>query len=450
MKTIFKLLLLLTVSLTSCNENFLDKKPNKSIVIPSTLKDLQALLDNAQVMNIVPALGLNGTDDLFTNEEGFAFLNQPIERNTYTWAKDLFQGSPNCSDWNIPYQQVFYANVVLEALKSIDITEVNQQQWKEIKGSALFFRAHAFYQLAQLFASPYAPQSADLGIPLRLSPDVNAKVFRASISETYNQIIVDLEEAKELLPLTAASKTRPTKSANKALLARTYLTMGEYSKAEQCANDALLETSFLLNYNTLSTSSTRPIPRMNDEILFYSSLITYRFTTSSFTYVDTTLYSRYSTNDLRRSIFFRQRTANRYNFKGNYTANASLFGGIANDEMYLTRSECRVRNGNIQGALNDLNALLIKRWRTGTFVPIITTDPAQLLAIILLERQKELVFRGTRWTDLRRLNSDPNFAKTLSRKIQGIVYTIAPGDARYTLSIPDQEINTSGIQQNIR
>ena len=450
MKTTFYLLILLAFSLTSCDETFLDKKPNKSIVIPSTLADLQALLDNASVMNVAPALQVNGTDDLFTNDAGFNFLLLAAERNSYIWAKDFYQGATTCSDWNIPYQQVFYANVVLEGLRSIEVTTSNEQQWKEIKGSALFFRAHAFYQLAQLFAPPYSATSSALGIPLRLTADVTAPVSRASLKETYDQIINDLLVAEGLLPLTSSYKTRPTKSANKALLARTYLTIEDYAKAEQYATAVLNETSLLLDYNTINPSASRPIPRMNNEILFYASMITYRFTTSAFTYVDTTLYRSFNTNDLRKLIFFQLRTTNRYTFKGNYTGTAALFGGIANDEMYLTRAECRVRNGNIQGALEDINALLIKRWKTGTFAPITETNPPALLSIILSERQKELIFRGTRWTDLRRLNNDPAFAKTLGRKILGATYSLPPDDLRYTLPIPPQEISTSGIQQNDR
>jgi hypothetical protein len=127
-----------------------------------------------------------------------------------------------------------------------------------------------------------------------------------------------------------------------------------------------------------------------------------------------------------------------------------MFSGIANDEVYLNRAEARVRNGNVNGALEDINALLVKRWRTGTFTPIIETNAAALLNIILAERRKELLFRGNRWTDLRRLNKDVNLSKTLSRALNGIEYTLPPNDERYVYPIPFQEISISGIVQNPR
>jgi hypothetical protein len=98
----------------------------------------------------------------------------------------------------------------------------------------------------------------------------------------------------------------------------------------------------------------------------------------------------------------------------------------------------------------DLNALLIKRWKTGTFIPFTATNADDALAKILDERRKELVLRGTRWMDLRRLNKDSRFAKTVLRKLYGITYLLPPNDNRYTFYIPQSVIDISGIQQNQR
>ena len=110
-----------------------------------------------------------------------------------------------------------------------------------------------------------------------------------------------------------------------------------------------------------------------------------------------------------------------------------------------------IRLGSINAAMDDLNALIIKRWKNnGTFVPFTAATANEALAKVLKERRKELIFRGLRWTDLRRLNKDPRFAITLTRNLNGVVYTLPPNDDRYTLPIPDQEIKISGIAQNPR
>lgn len=453
MKLISYITLIFVFILFACSDDYLDKKPNKSLVVPSTLEDLQALLDNSsQVMNVVPALGVIGSDDLFTNEAGWQGYALATERNSYTWTSDIFGGDITCGDWNFPYQQVFYANVVLEGLEKIAVDASNETQWKAIKGSAQFFRAHAFYHLAQLFTAPYDETTAEssTSIPLRPTADVNAPIERSTLSQTYNQIIQDLEEAIEFLPLTSAIKTRPSKVAAWAMLSRVALTMEDYDKAEHYANLSLEQHPTLLDYSTLTASATRPIPAMSDEMLFYAAAINYSFITSTMSYVDTVLYSQYAADDLRRAVFFRLRATNRYTFKAHYTGTSLMFGGIANDEVYLNRAEARVRNGNVAGALEDVNALLVKRWKTGTFIPIEETNAEALLNIILAERRKELLFRGNRWTDLRRLNKDANLAKTLSRTLGNVEYTLPPNDKRYVYPVPFQEISISGIEQNPR
>jgi hypothetical protein len=100
--------------------------------------------------------------------------------------------------------------------------------------------------------------------------------------------------------------------------------------------------------------------------------------------------------------------------------------------------------------MNNLNALLVKRWKTGTFIPLTASNTDDALNKILLERRKELCFRGIRWSDLKRLNKDLKYSKTLVRVLNGQTYTLLPNDPKYVLPIPDNEIRVSGIEQNLR
>ena len=76
------------------------------------------------------------------------------------------------------------------------------------------------------------------------------------------------------------------------------------------------------------------------------------------------------------------------------------------------------------------------------------TDDA--LKKILTERRKELLLRGIRWTDLRRLNYDSQFATTLTRVVNTQIITLMPNDNRYVYPIPNDEILYSGVTQNPR
>jgi hypothetical protein len=95
--------------------------------------------------------------------------------------------------------------------------------------------------------------------------------------------------------------------------------------------------------------------------------------------------------------------------------------------------------------------LLSHRWRPGTFTGYTISNASEALDTILVERRKELAFRGIRWSDLRRLNKEVGRAITLTRNIGGNVYTLPPTDSLlYTLPIPPDVINDTQMQQNPR
>lgn len=93
---------------------------------------------------------------------------------------------------------------------------------------------------------------------------------------------------------------------------------------------------------------------------------------------------------------------------------------------------------------------MAKRWKTGSFVPLTAATAEGALRLVLAERRKEMVGRGMRWLDLRRLNGDSRFAVTLKRDIAGTVYTLPPNSPRYTFYLPDIVVKTSGLTQNRR
>lgn len=442
----------------SCQKSFLDKKPDKALVVPATLGDFQALLDNStNVINLAPFLNELSTDDFYTTDAGLLNIGSyaPYERNTYLFAEKLYEGS-TVQDWDVPYQQVLYANVVLDGLQKLTTDPSTLSQYNAIKGTALFTRAFAFYNLAQEFSKPYVAATAntDLGIPLRLTANVTDRSVRSTLQATYDQIIGDLTQAQALLPKQAAIKTRPTSIAVMALLARIYLSMGMYDKAEGYADQSLKLNSKLIDYNTLNASASRPLPLAlpngNDEVLYYTSVISSFYGTSTLRSVDSTLFSSYDNNDLRKVIFFRDRGNGIHTFKGTYSGTSPIFGGLAVDEMYLIRAECYARNGKTSNAMDDLNTLLKLRWATGTFISLAAGNSNDALSIILKERRKELVGRCLRWGDLRRLNQDQRFSISIIHLNGGHSFTLSPNSNKYVFPIPDDEIASSGIQQNPR
>jgi hypothetical protein len=339
----------------------------------------------------------------------------------------------------------------LSGIEAIMPTGSTQSDWNNVKGEALYFRAYAFYNLAGLFASQYTSASAstDLGIPLKLSADINDNPGRGTLQQTYVQITEDLIQASLLLPLTQAYLTRPSKPAAFAMLARVYLSMENYDTAFLYADSCLQTYSYLQDFNQLNAGVSLPIAQFNPETIFFSELRLANIIRETSAIVDSSLYSSYSPMDLRKGIYFIL-SGGYLRVRPAYTGTTlRFFGGLATDEIYLIRAECNARKGNTTAAMSDLNTLLLTRWKTGTFIPFTATNAQDALSQILTERRKELIFRGLRWTDLKRLNNE-GYNITLTRVLNGQTYTLPPNSPLYVLPIPPDEIQASGIQQNPR
>src|SRR5690606_20155507 len=93
-------------------------------------------------------------------------------------------------------------------------------------------------------------------------------------------------------------------------------------------------------------------------------------------------------------------------FKGSYMGNSSLYNGLSLNEVYLMKAEANARRNNIEVAMASLNTLLEKRWVAGTFTPSVISSKEEALQLILAERRKELLMRGLRWIDIKRLNKE--------------------------------------------
>jgi len=451
MKNFIFIIILLTglFSLNSCKK-YLDAKPDKALAVPATAKDFQALLDNNNNMNqLFPDAANVEADDYFLINSSFSNFEASAQL-TYKW-------DPAATierDWNYAYTNIETCNIILDGLKQSSSASISKADQDQLSGSALFFRGFNFFQLVNIFAMPYDAGSSNggPGIPLRLNSDITQQTTRATIAESYAQLLKDLRSAARLLPMSTSVKTRPGRAAAYAALSRVYLVMQDYSRAALYADSSLAIYNKVIDYNAVDPSSATPFSQFNDEVIFHS--VTNGQTAMlypDYARVDTAFYLNYSTSDRRKQVYYTN-SGDGYNaFKGSYSGNNYLpFNGFAVDELMLTRAECNARLGKESNALADLNNLLKNRYSKSAFTPYVSGTP-DLLSVILKERRKELAFRGQlRWNDIRRLNFDSRFAKTLIRKVGSADFSLPPNDKRFALLIPPSVIALTGMSQNLR
>jgi starch-binding outer membrane protein, SusD/RagB family len=456
MKYISFLLLLITLAFMSCKKA-LETKPNSAIVVPTSPQDMQGLLDNSDVFAWGTYLNYISADEYyFTPSPTFSLT--PIEENASIWKPIIFDEDDISADWNNSYQQVYYSNLVIQGLARLSWNSGNKKWLEAMKGDALFKRSLAFYHLIQLFAKAYNPSSADhdLGIPLRLTIDPQERIFRSSMSACYKQMLGDLHEATQLLPssIDPFHRNRAIRPAAFALLARMYLSMGSWQQAINAADSCLMQYDSLLDYNKMDTSLNNPFSATKTEMVYplsmpkQNSLHTGLISTGGVN-IDSMLTSLYTPADLRRRLFFRSRSDGSITLKSSYLGTNLPFTGISTAEVYLILAESHARLYQTDTALKYLNKLLMNRWRKGQFTPFTATNPTNALALILVERQKEMVFRGLRWADVKRMNMEgPKI--TLKRIYNGQSYNLDPNDLRYALPIPQTIIRKNGIEPNPR
>lgn len=446
------LISLLALLSTGCHK-FLSEKSDKSLAIPTTIEDFQALLDDWSIINGgFSASGEASSDDIYMNDGDFNALNYESDKRLYTYQSDYVSRSVASAgdEWNLLYRAIYVSNSILQ---SIEDNQLTGSKINDIKGQALVFRAARYLDGVQIWSKVYDKENAkkDLGLVLRLDPDMSIVSKRANVEDTYSQIIKDLTDAIPLLQVDTKIASQASKAAAYGLLARTYLIQGNYKEAVAYAEKALLIKNNLIDFNTLNASANYPIPATNQlsaEIVLLTRMFASDIINASRARISKSLYQLYANNDLRKTIYFREINGE-YSFKGTHMGHAGLVTGITTSELYLILAEGYARLGNLKGAQDTLNSLLVKRYNKNSFIPYSFSSKEDALDIVLEERRKELVMRGLRWSDIKRLNRD-GANIVLNRTTNNQQYSLAPNDNKYAIAIPEELIQISGIEQNPR
>lgn len=439
---------------SSCGKDFLEEKKDAKEVILRTINDYQLVLDNITIVNTFSAVSLNLASaaefELPDAQITTWKANMPYEVNGYLWEKEIFEGKES-TDYNNSYQRIMLANVALDVTKLGATNEAETTAKNNVIGHAYFVRAFSYYQLAQLFCKPYDATTAgtDLGVPIRTDYDVSVKIgSRGTVDQLYKFIIKDLESALPLLPETPMNIWRPGKAAVAGLLARVYMQMGNWEKVREYSDMALKIKSNLKDFvdyigqNSFPSDFGKGMP----EIVYYSQIHKPSFTYTGMS-ATPEIYALYEADDYRRAAYFGGTPATA--FKGSLAGLYAIFAGITTSELYLQRAEANARLGQVSTAMADINELRKYRFPAGK-APVDITDQVQAVKFIIDERERELYMRGTRWEDLRRLSKEPQYAITPKHVYNGKEYSLPPGDNRYAMPLPDNEIQLNNYPQNPR
>jgi hypothetical protein len=326
--------------------------------------------------------------------------------------------------WTYMYNQLYSVNQAIEGL--MPATHLNyRDQWL---GEAYFLRGLLYFYLTNMYGE----------VALVLGSDYmhNNGLGRSPQAEVYKQVVADLQQAQSLLSapykdgngLVTTRRGRPNQTAATALLARVYLYMQDWKNANAQADKVLADAAtynlvnpaqtFLVNSNEiiwgLVPAATISFPYLVKDVRAYilpkgktplAALISVSLSDS--------LVNAFEAGDLRyinwvgidsvpasgatpAAVYY---FAYKYKANGTYTAAQESVVMLRLAELYLIRADARAQQGDVAGALADLNTI---RKRAGLAASTAVTQEAVLSAIQKERRIELFAENGHRFFDLRR------------------------------------------------
>lgn len=353
-------------------------------------------------MTVFPGLSSDEIYPITPNAEMVEFSNNNIQPAN---------GNLNSYLWSHFYRIIYHANSILEGLQnSPDLSDVTRRQ---LSGEALLVRAFHFFYLSNLYGK----------VPLTLTTDYkqNSAMARTELSEINQQIVNDLADAKTLLSsqYPTSGRVRPNKWAAAALLARVYLYLNNWQKAEVEAAEVInsghyslisdLNNVFLSNSNETIWSLVQEKTNTSEGQVF---IPIFPFLAPSYGISDV-LLNAFEPSDQRKNKWISSNVVSGqtyyypYKYKKGYDFSSpappvtEYYVVFRCAEQYLIRAEARIRQNNISGAKSDLNII---RNRSGLANTSANDSPSLLQAIEHERRVEFFAEWGHRWFDLKRWN----------------------------------------------
>lgn len=138
--------------------------------------------------------------------------------------------------WPVFYQVISAANAAIDGIPGIDM---NEEYKNQLIAEAKMVRALCYYHLVQLWGDvPYIGEFVS-------DPNAVKDISKTSAQEIFNYIIADCEDGIKYLPNSydKGIRSRPTKGSAQTLLSTVYLSLKDYGKAAQYAEDVINSAS---------------------------------------------------------------------------------------------------------------------------------------------------------------------------------------------------------------
>ena len=395
------------------------------------------------------------------------------------------------------YSVISNCNFFLERIDNVKANTIDDAKLTSLDyytGEVYTLRALAYSELLKLFCEAYDPATAKskMGVVLRKHYSQSEEAVRASLYDSYQFVLSDLEKAEELLDsdYDTYSSDYATKAMAEALHARVALYMQDWDVAIDYSTRLIENKAFSLSSaNTLYTDGMSFFQYMWNYDLATEVIWRVRLTPQSpgamigsaflnFTNDYANFYpdyvpaqwvlNLYGAKDYRYNAYFYQTQTGyahglvwpllvKYYGNGDFINSYQLYHvsmpkPFRLAEQYLIRAEayCRKATPNFSAASADLTELRESRFQSGAGA--INLSAANFMQNIAEERVRELYMEGHRLHDIKRWGKLYNEGKGFERTpqsnslIEGSSIKKSADDYMFVWPIPRHEIEAPGSQ----
>lgn len=454
---------LLTLGLNSC-EDYLTTNPSTSVAdseVFKTTAGAQAALNGCYFQMRARSSGGSGRNDDYGIPTVMAWSDvcgedmivwggwYPYSYNYWGETRaDIFRSSQM---WTFHYRLINNLNSILA---NIDNCQGEEQEKQYIKGQALAMRGWAYFDLARLFQQTYAIAKDMPGVPIYTEPttETTEGKTRGTLQQTYDQVLADLTQAETLLNgFSRGNRTNNMdQSVSQAILAQVYLTMTNWSKAEEYAKKVMDKYPLTTNENFLAGFSNDEMPsciwgmKQSEEqnlgdysqFAFWANGTRKCFTFQCW-FLATDFVNTFDAEDIRASQFeyWWDQIYASYKFRDNEECRGSYIF-LRTEDMLLTAAEACARQNNEKEAKDLLWQLQDMRKAKRS-----ETSGADLVEDILMERRKELYGEGYALFDIIR-NQKP-LLRTGNHINYGGNIQLPARSWRFIFQIPSNEMKNN-------
>jgi len=365
------------------------------------------------------------------------------------------------SIWAPVYNYIYQANIAIEGITNS--TGLTLQVKNQLIGEAKFLRAFCYFYLVNLYGN----------VPLTTNSDYNLNRLlpRSDANAVYNQIVDDLNAARDLLPENfngyRFERVQPIKLAATALLARVWLYRQNWEAAEREASAVINNTVDISLVNDLdgvfNKRSKEAIWQLMPVIPLYNA---YEYSTFYFSasqvpsvYLDANLSNSFEPGDQRKAKWINTVLStvdnktysgpNKYRGPAQVTIMTEYSVVLRLAEQYLIRAEARLQLNKLTGTNSAESDINIIRNRAGLGrTP--AASKSELMMALENECRHELFSEwGHRWFDLKRWPAlTGSFKNRADEVLSAIKPTWQSTDVLYPIPLQDLLNNPNLKPQN--